>query len=138
MNNKTCMCVSLRKVTNHISKLYDRDLSALDIKITQYSVLRNINDLGNPTIDLLSSELSLERTTVLRSLDKLKKIGLISYKKNNIDKMKVIYLTANGIKILDEAGIIWEKTQKKFLNALELNKQNKFDSFMNRISRLNF
>ena len=47
MNNETCMCVSLRKVTNHISKLYDRDLSALDIKITQYSVLRNINDLGN-------------------------------------------------------------------------------------------
>ena len=81
MSNKICMCISLRRAANHISKLYDRELSQLDIKITQYSVLKNIHDLGNPTVNELSRKLDLERTTVLRNLDKLKKIDLISYKK---------------------------------------------------------
>ena len=138
MSTDNCMCISIRKASNNISKLYNCELSFLDIKITQFSVLKNIRNLGNPNVNELSKKLVLERTTVLRNLDKLNKMDLISYKKSNINKIKFIYLTANGITKLNEARIIWEKTQKKFLNALELNKQNKFDSFMNRISRLNF
>ena len=138
MNDISCICISLRKAANHISKLYDHELSALDIKITQYSTLKNIQDLGNPTVNELSRKLDLERTTVLRNLDKLKKIDLISYKKNDISKIKVITLTVNGIKKLKEAEVIWEKTQQKFLNAFGLNNKKEFDLFMNKISKLNF
>ena len=138
MNDISCICISLRKAANHISKLYDHELSALDIKITQYSTLKNIQDLGNPTVHELSRKLDLERTTVLRNLDKLKKIDLISYKKNDVNKIKVISLTVNGTKKLNDAEVIWKKTQKKFLNAFGLNNQNQFDSFMKKISELNF
>ena len=138
MNDIPCICISLRKAANHISKLYDHELSALDIKITQYSTLKNIQDLGNPTVHELSRKLDLERTTVLRNLDKLKKIDLISYKKNDVNKIKVISLTVNGTKKLNDAEVIWEKSQQKFLNAFGLNNKNQFDLFMNKISKLNF
>mgnify|MGYP001252391069 CR=1 FL=1 len=138
MSNKTCFCISLRRAANHISKLYDHELSALDIKITQYSVLKNIQDSGNPTAHELSIKLDLDRTTVLRNLDKLKKRDLISYKKKDIDKTKVISLTVNGERKLNEAKVIWEKTQQKFLNAFGLINKNQFDLFMNKISKLNF
>ena len=138
MNDLTCMCISLRKAANNISKLYDNELSVLDIKITQYSALKNIQALGNPSVNQLSKKLDLERTTVLRNLDKLKKMNLISYKKNDISKIKVITLTVNGIKKLKEAEVIWEKTQQKFLNAFGLNNKKEFDLFMNKISKLNF
>ena len=138
MNDVSCICISLRKAANHISKLYDHELSALDIKITQYSTLKNIKDLGNPTVHELSRKLDLERTTVLRNLDKLKKIDLISYKKNDVNKIKVISLTVNGTKKLNDAKVIWEKSQQKFLNAFGLNNKNQFDLFMNKISKLNF
>ena len=138
MNDNLCICISLRKAANHISKLYDYELSALDIKITQYCTLKYIKDLGNPTINELSRKQDLERTTVLRNLDKLKKVDLISYKKNDISKIKVITLTVNGIKKLKEAEVIWEKTQQKFLNAFGLNNKKEFDLFMNKISKLNF
>ena len=138
MNDISCICISLRKAANHISKLYDHELSALDIKITQYSTLKNIQDLGNPTVHELSRKLDLERTTVLRNLDKLKKIDLISYKKNDVNKIKVISLTINGTKKLTDAEVIWEKSQQKFLNAFGLNNKNQFDLFMNKISKLNF
>ena len=138
MNDISCICISLRKAANHISKLYDHELCALDIKITQYSTLKNIQDLGNPTVHELSRKLDLERTTVLRNLDKLKKIDLISYNKNDVNKIKVISLTVNGTKKLNDAEVIWEKSQQKFLNAFGLNNKNQFDLFMNKISKLNF
>ena len=138
MNHVHCICISLRKAANHISKLYDHELSALDIKITQYSTLKNIQDLGNPTVHELSRKLDLERTTVLRNLHKLRKIDLISYKKNDVNKIKVISLTVNGTKKLNDAEVIWEKSQQKFLNAFGLNNKNQFDLFMNKVSKLNF
>ena len=138
MNDISCICISLRKAANHISKLYDHELSALDIKITQYSTLKNIKDLGNPTVYELSRKLDLERTTVLRNLDKLKKVDLISYKKNDVNKIKVISLTVNGTKKLNDAEVIWKKSQQKFLNSFGLNNKNQFDLFINKISKLNF
>ena len=138
MNDISCICISLRKAANHISKLYDHELSSLDIKITQYSTLKNIKDLGNPTVHELSRKLDLERTTVLRNLDKLKKLDLISYEKNDVNKIKVISLTVNGIKKLNDAEVIWKKSQQKFLNAFGLNNKNQFNLFMNKISKLNF
>ena len=138
MNDISCMCISLRKAANHISKLYDNELSSLDIKITQYTALKNIQGLCNPTVNELSRKLDLERTTVLRNLNKLIKAGLISYKKNDVNKIKIINLTVNGKKKLNEAEVIWKKTQHKFLNAFGLNNKNQFDFFMNKISKLNF
>jgi DNA-binding MarR family transcriptional regulator len=138
MNDLTCMCISLRKAANNISKLYDNELSVLDIKITQYSALKNIQALGNPSVNQLSKKLDLERTTVLRNLDKLKKMNLISYKKNDIYKVKIINLTVNGKKKLNEAKVIWENTQQKFLNAFGIDNHSQFDSFINKISKLNF
>ena len=138
MNDTSCMCISIRKAANHISKVYDHELSVLDIKITQYSALKNIQALGNPSVNELSIKLDLERTTVLRNLDKLKKMDLISYKKNDVYKVKVISLTVNGRKKLNDAKVIWEKTQQKFLNAFGLNNKNQFHLLMNKISKLNF
>ena len=138
MNHISCMCISIRKAANHISKVYDHELSVLDIKITQYSALKNIQALGNPSVNELSKKLDLERTTVLRNLDKLKKMDLISYKKNDVYKVKVISLTVNGRKKLNDAKVIWEKTQQKFLNAFGLNNKNQFDLLINKISKLNF
>ena len=138
MNSTPCICISIRKASNNISKLYDRELSFLHIKITQYSVLKNIQALGNPSVNELSKKLDLERTTVLRNLDKLKKMDLISYKKNDVYKVKVISLTVNGRKKLNDAKVIWEKTQQNFLNAFGSNNKNQFDTLMNKISKLNF
>ena len=59
MKNKPCMCISLRKVANNISKLYGSELSVLDIKITQYSALKNIQALDNPSVNELSKKLDL-------------------------------------------------------------------------------
>ena len=125
MNYKTCIYISVRRAFNKISKLYDSGLSTLNIKITQYSVLKNIQNLGNPSVIELSQRLALERSTVLFNLYKLKKMGLITYKKSRIIKIKIIFLTDIKIKKLYEAEVLWKKTQKN-LNALGLKNENNF------------
>ena len=134
----TCNCIAIRQASNNLTRLYNGYLSEIDLKITQYSTLKNINYLRKTTVNELSNNLKLERSTVLRNLDKLKKMNLIVYEKNNIDKLKTIFLSANGEEKLNEANVIWERTQQKFLNAFGLNNQNQFNLIISKINKLNF
>ena len=93
MNNNNCICISLRKATNNILKLYDNKLSILDIKIIKHSTLKSIQDLGSPNVNELSQKLIRERTTILKNLTKLKNLGLMSYRKKiNINSKLLVLL----------------------------------------------
>ena len=93
MNNTNCICISLRKATNNISKLNDNKLSILDIKITKYSTLKRIQDLGNPNVNELSQKIIRQRTTILQNLTKLKNLCLMSYRKKiNINAKLLVLL----------------------------------------------
>tara|TARA_B100000886_G_scaffold229811_1_gene160302 strand:- start:360 stop:575 length:216 start_codon:yes stop_codon:yes gene_type:complete len=52
--------------------------------------------LGKINIRDLSSELELDRTTVLRNIEKLIKMDLVSYNCENDNKNKLIQLTSTG------------------------------------------
>ena len=78
--NIPCNCISLRKASNNLTKIYDSALFKVDLKITQFSTLRNVQKLGKTNISDLSYLLELDRTTVLRSIEKLIKMKLVFYK----------------------------------------------------------
>ena len=84
--------------------------SPLQMAVKIASITKNIKDL--------SSELELDRTTVLRNIKKLIEMDLVSYKYENGDKNKIIQLTTIGKSKLREAIIIWEETQHKYIKAL--------------------
>ena len=113
--NISCKCIGLRKASNNLTKIYNSALIKVDLKITQFSTLKNIQKLGKTNIRVLSSELELDRTTVLRNIEKLIKMDLVSYKYENDDKNKIIQLTTIGINKLREAVIIWEETNTNIL-----------------------
>ena len=66
--NFSCKCIRLRKASNNLTRIYDSALVKIDQKITQFSTLKNIQKLGKTNIRYLSSELELDRTTVLRNV----------------------------------------------------------------------
>ena len=79
-HNFSCKCIHLRKASNNLTKIYDSALIKVNLKITQFSTLKNIQKLGKTNIRDLSSELELDRTTVLRNIEILIKIDLVPYK----------------------------------------------------------
>ena len=46
MNNQSfCLCISLRKASNNITKVHDTALAKTELKITQFTTLSNIQKL---------------------------------------------------------------------------------------------
>ena len=134
--NFSCKCIGLRKASNNLTKIYNSALIKVDLKITQFSTLKNIQKLGKTNIRDLSSELELDRTTVLRNIEKLIEMDLVSYKYENDDKNKIIQLTTVGKSKLREAIIIWEETQHKYIKALGIKNYKEIDTLMTKISKI--
>ena len=104
IHNTFCNCISLRKASNNLTKIYDSALAKVDLKITQFSTLRNVQKLGKTNISDLSYLLELDRTTVLRNIKKLIKMNLIFINTNKT--IKIIQLTTVGKNKLREAIVI--------------------------------
>ena len=134
--NTPCNCISLRKASNNLTKIYDTALAKVGIKITQFSTLRNIQKLGKTNISDLSYLLELDRTTVLRNLEKLIEMNFISYKYEQDNKNKIIQLTTVGKNKLREAIIIWEETQRKYIKALGIKNYKEIDTLITKISKI--
>ena len=117
-----CNCISLRKASNNLTKIYNSALAKVDLKITQFSTLRNVQKLGKTNISDLSYLLELDRTTVLRNIEKLIKMNLINYKYEQDNKNKIIQLTTVGKNKLRKAIIIWEETDQKYRKTLGIKK----------------
>ena len=128
-----CMCIKLRLASNNITKIYDKALNSHHIKLTQYSTLKNIEKLVTPSIQILSNKMNLDRSTLIRNLNKLQKMKLISYQYENNSKSKVIRLTLDGIKKLSEAHVDWKKVQNSLLKNLGLEDTEQLDVLLNKV-----
>jgi DNA-binding MarR family transcriptional regulator len=130
------MCIKLREASNNITRIYDKALNSHHIKITQYSTLKSIEKLVNPSIQILSNKMNLERSTLVRNLNKLQNMNLISYEYENTSKSKVIRLTLDGNKKLTEAHVDWEKVQNTLLKDLDLKDTKQLDVILNKIDTI--
>ena len=135
--NFSCKCIGLRKASNNLTKIYNSALIKVGLKITQFSTLKNIQKLGKTNIRDLSYQLELDRTTVLRNIEKLIKMNLVSYKDEQNSKNKIIQLTTVGKSKLREAIIIWEETQHKYIKALGIKNYKEIDTLITKISKIN-
>ena len=136
-HNFSCKFIRLRKASNNLTKIYDSALIKVGLKITQFSTLKNIQKLGKTNIRDLSYLLELDRTTVLRNIEKLIKMNLVSYKDEQNSKNKIIQLTTVGKSKLREAIIIWEETQHKYIKALGIKNYKEIDTLITKISKIN-
>ena len=130
-------CISLRKASYNISKVYDTVLSKVKLKITQFSSLRNFQKLGKTNISSLSYLLELDRTNVYRNLKKFIEMDLISNKYENNNKNNVVSLKNVGKNKLREATIVWEETQYKYDKTLGIKNYEKFETLIPKITKIN-
>ena len=78
--NTICNCINLQKASNNLTNI--------NLKVTQFSNLRNIKKLGKINISDLSYLLTLDRITKLRNITKFIEMNLVSYKYKNNNKNK--------------------------------------------------
>jgi DNA-binding MarR family transcriptional regulator len=114
-----CICISTRKAANALTNLYDEALEKSGIKVTQYSLLKTIDRSSEITINELSKQTKLNRTTLTRNLAILESDELIELISDPEDLRKsIVRLTKSGEKVLKKAQTSWEEVQKKAKKVL--------------------
>ena len=137
MDNKIlCHCIALRKIALKLTKIYDEALIDTGIKVTQYSLLKNIEKIGTPNINNLAISTQLDRSTLTRNLEKLERMKLIFFKFGDDKRNKILSLTPHGKQILIKANISWKTIQDKITKNLGIDKKSIFDLTIKNIKDL--
>ncbi|MDA0764433.1 MAG: MarR family winged helix-turn-helix transcriptional regulator [Proteobacteria bacterium] len=137
MGNKIlCNCIALRQIALKLTKIYDEALIDTGIKVTQYSLLKNIEKIDTPNIKNLAIATQLDRSTLARNLEKLERMKLVFLKFGDDKRNKILSLTSHGKQILIKANIAWEIIQDKVSKNLGEDKKNIFDLTIKNINEL--
>ena len=112
---RNCKCLKIRKVSRLVTQLYDRKLQALGLKITQFSILSFIATSGQKNLIKLANELQMDRTTLTRGLEILKKKKFIKNVTNKDSRKRIVILTEDGLNILDKAIPLWMEAEEAIL-----------------------
>ncbi|MFJ8087538.1 MarR family winged helix-turn-helix transcriptional regulator [Lysinibacillus sp. NPDC095746] len=132
-----CVCANLRKKTRLVTQFYDNLLQPTGLKVTQYSMLANIDLQQSVSISRLGEILLLDQTTITRNINLLKRNGYVELTRDPQDaRAKVITLTDKGVEKLNEAAPIWQDIQERIINDIGLEKYNDFYETLKTIQKI--
>ena len=113
-----CNNASLRKAARGLGKLYDAVLEPSGLKATQFSLLTQIYDLGDPAMAELANSLVMDLSAMRHSLGPLIRDGLVQLRVAAKDRrVKRVVLTSAGVAKFREAMRLWRKAQGRFEKA---------------------
>lgn len=106
-----CTGAALRRASRRLSQFYDEALRPTGLKLTQYSVLSTLAQVGNPSITDLADRLMMDRTTLTRNLQPLRKAGWVRLGRGDDARSRVVELTGDGRQVLARAAPIWREAE---------------------------
>lgn len=110
-----CNCFAARQAARHLTRLYERHLSAAELTSAQFSILVALEEAGELTMNELAKALVMDRTTLLRAIKPLQREELIVNRRSEDDVRQLVFsLSAAGQKRLKKAMPLWSKAQQEF------------------------
>ena len=130
-----CLCASMRQSSRNISQIYNKHLKASGEKINanQVSILVTISQIDDGSISQISNQLKMERTTLTRNLNVLKKAGWVKSNTGSDGRFTYINLTAKGNKVLSKVFPHWQLAQEQVKKILG----EELDSFRKNLKNIN-
>lgn len=114
-NDPLCNCLALRQASRYITGVYDQVLSEAGLRVTQFSILYKLLGLGPMTVNQMSAELVMDRTTLTRNLKPLERDALVVTGPSEHDKReRVITLTPAGKAKVKAVLPLWRRAQQTF------------------------
>lgn len=108
-------CVAIRQAARHVTQLYDRHLSHVGLTITQFSLMGYLARIGPMTMKQLAAAMRMNRTTLVRTIQPLRRDGLVSSEALGADaRERSMGLTAAGEALFQAAYAHWSAAQTEF------------------------
>ena len=113
-----CLCNALRKATRAVTRVYDDALRPAGLRVTQFSVLRNLVRRGPLRMRDLSAVLVVEETAVVRSVRLLHERGWLAIRTGADRRERMLSITAAGRAVLAKAEPLWIGAQQRMSDEL--------------------
>lgn len=110
-----CVCATLRMAARAVTQHYDNTLRPSGLRATQFNILAAIYGAGEASITRLTKALTMDQTTLTRSLALLKRRGLLETTPQADGRVKSFRLTAKGKKKLELAYPLWAGAQERVM-----------------------
>jgi DNA-binding MarR family transcriptional regulator len=108
-------CFAIRQAARYASQLYDRHLAKAGLTITQFSLMGRLKRVGPMTMKQLGESLRMQRTTLVRTIQPLRRNGLVSSEPLGTDaRALTLSLTVQGDARLSEGRRHWYAAQEEF------------------------
>jgi DNA-binding MarR family transcriptional regulator len=106
-----CVCATFRKATRTLTLLYDAYLRPAGLRVTQYSLLKNVLAREPATVNRLAEATVTDRTTLTRNLRILQQGGLIRIREGEDRRSREVTVTPQGREAVAKATPYWERAQ---------------------------
>ncbi len=113
-----CACANLRRAARAVTQLYDRELRSTGLGVTQFTLLQALSRTGELSQGRLGEGLSIDSTTLTRTLANLRREGWIAVKTGADRRERLVSLTASGRRQLKQSLPHWERAQERLRKIL--------------------
>ncbi|WP_144140510.1 MarR family winged helix-turn-helix transcriptional regulator [Paraburkholderia sp. BCC1884] len=108
-------CFAIRQAARYVSQIYDRHLANVGLTITQFSLLGRVKRTGPLTMKQLAEAMRMERTTLVRTIQPLRRNGLVRSDAPGADPRALsIEITPAGATRLEAGRAHWHAAQAEF------------------------
>ena len=113
-----CVCFNLRRAARLVTQRYERALKNCGLKATQYSLLMAARGNDGILLTQMARRLGMDRTSLTRNLNVMVAKGLVTVKTGDDKRERKISVTPEGLKVLEDAVVIWRNVQDEIVNSL--------------------
>jgi DNA-binding MarR family transcriptional regulator len=107
-----CLCLASRRAARTITRAFDRQLRPHGIRVTQFTLLTNLELRGPTALGELAEILGMERTTLTRNLALLETERWIDIRADSDDaRSRIIAIAPKGRAMVARALPAWRKAQ---------------------------
>jgi DNA-binding MarR family transcriptional regulator len=110
-----CACTNLKMTARIVGRAYDDSLAPAGINATQYAILVNVGRHQPISQMGLADHLGLERTSLYRAVELMEKNGWLATSALGEGTTRMVELTPEGAKKLEQSKPLWEKAQAPFV-----------------------
>ena len=113
-----CIAFRVRALNRVITNLYDAALQPFGITVNQATMLIMLSLVGEATPGRIGQVLIMEKSTISRNLDRMKKQGWIETSGRDGGKEQVVQVTPAGRTLLTMFHPSWERAQQQAAELL--------------------
>ena len=131
-----CLCLNVRRASRAVTGFYEKILEPSGITITQYSLLRHLEQVEPVTISELAVFMRIDRTTLNRNMKPLLEAGFIQVAIGADSRSRQVKLTETGKTALGTATALWEEAQQALRDYLGSDKVEQFKDLLAKLEAL--